>query len=108
MSIDSVSFPKHQTVSAAERADWAMLLARSVRQRREELGLSVRCAAELSGMETSEWYVLEAGWVPSVESGLLDSIAGTLQACHIQLPLMAEISRWNQEVLFSSLTPLAS
>jgi len=105
MSIDSVSFPKHQTVSAAERADWAMLLAREVRQRREELGLSLEHAAELSGMETSEWYAMEVGWIPSVESGLLDSIAGTLQACHIQLPLMAEISRWNQEVLFSSQPP---
>ena len=105
MSTDSVSLPKHPTVSAAERADWAMLLARNVRHRREDLGLSVQRAAELSGMETSEWYVLEAGWVPSVESGLLDSIAGTLQACHIQLPLMAEISRWNQEVLFSSQPP---
>jgi helix-turn-helix protein len=104
MSTDSVSLPKHQTVSAAERADWAMLLAREVRQRREELGLSVKRAAELSGMETSEWYVLEIGWVPSVESGLLDSIAGALQTCHIQLPLMAEISRYNQEVLFNSLS----
>ena len=100
MSTDSVSLPKPPTVSAAERADWAMLLAREVRQRREELGLCVERAAELSGMETSEWYVLEAGWIPSVESGLLDAIAGTLQACHIQLPLMAEISRYNQEELF--------
>lgn len=105
MSTDSVSLPKHQTVSAAERADWAMLLAREVRQRREELGLSIERAAELSGMETSEWAVLEAGWIPSVESGLLDAIAGTLQACHIQLPLMAEISRYNQEVLFNSQPP---
>ena len=110
MSTDSVSLPKPPTVSAssAERADWAMLLARNVRRRREQLGLSVKSAAELSGMESSEWYVLEAGWVPSVESGLLDSIAGTLQACHIQLPLMAEISRYNQELLFNSLSPLAS
>ena len=105
MSTDSVAVPKHQAVSAVERADWAMLLAREVRQRREELGLSIERAAELSGMETCEWTVLEAGWVPSVESGLLDAIAGTLQACHIEMPLMAEISRYNQEVLFSSLPP---
>jgi hypothetical protein len=86
----------------------AMLLARSVRQRREQLALSVKRAAELSGMVVSDWYALEAGWVPTVESGLLDSIAGTLQACHIQLPLIAEISRYNQELLFNSLSPLAS
>ena len=88
MSIDLVTAPKHPTVSSAERADWAMLLARNVRRRREELGLSVKRAAELSGMETSDWYALEA--------------------CHIQLPLMAEISRYNQELLFNSLSPLAS
>ncbi len=108
MSKDPVTAPKHPTVSAAERADWAMLLARSVRQCRQQLGLPVQRAAELSGMVVSDWYALEAGWVPSVESGLLDSIAGALQSCHIQLPLTAEISRYNQEILFSSLSPLAS
>ena len=68
MSNDSVTAPKHPTVSAAERADMAMLLARSVRQRREQLGLSVQRAAELSGMVVSDWYALEAGWVPDDES----------------------------------------
>jgi hypothetical protein len=87
----------------------AVLFARSVRRRREALGLTVPHAAELSGMEASEWQALEVvGWIPRVESGLLDSIAGTLQFCHIQLPLIAEISRYNQEVLFSTLSPLAS
>ena len=100
--------PTQPTVSAAERADMAMLFARNVRQRRQELGLSVQRAAELSGMEASDWYALEAGWVPSVESKLLGAIAGTLEACHILFPLMAEISRYNQELLFSSQLPLAS
>ena len=45
-----------------------MLLARSVRHRREQLGLSVQRAAELSGMVVSDWYALEAGWVPDDES----------------------------------------
>jgi hypothetical protein len=108
MSNDFVTAPKQPAVSAAERADMSMLLARSVRQRRQQLGLSVQRAAHLSGMEASDWYALEAGWVPSVESGLLDAIAGTLEACHIQLPLMAEISRYNQEVLFSSSAHRAS
>jgi hypothetical protein len=39
-------------------ASLALLLASCVRRRRGELGLSVKCAAELSGMETSDWYVL--------------------------------------------------
>jgi len=47
-------------------------------------------------------------WVPSVESGLLDAIAGTLEACHILLPLMAEINRYNQELLADSVADLAS
>ena len=108
MSTAPATAPKHPPVSAAQRADLAMLLAREVRQRRQQLGLSVQRAAELSGMETSEWYALEAGWVPTVESGLLDSICGTLQSCHIQLPLIAEISRYNQELLVNSLAHRAS
>ena len=107
MSNDFIAAPKQPTVSAAERVDMAMLFARNVRQRREQLGLSVQRAAELSGMEASDWYALEAGWVPSVASGLLDAIAGTLQSCHIAVPLIAEISRYNQELLFSSQLPLA-
>ena len=95
MSNDFVTAPKQPAVSAAERADMAMLLARNVRQRRQELGLSVKHAAQLSGMGASDWYALEAGWVPSVESRLLDAIAGTLEACHILFPLTAEISRYN-------------
>ena len=107
MSTTSVTAPKHPPVSAAKRADMALLFARSVRQRRLQLGLSVQQAAELSGMVVSDWYALEAGWVPTVESGLLGSIAGTLQASHIELPLIAEISRYNQEILLDSQAPLA-
>ena len=108
MSTTSVTAPKHPPVSAAACADKAMLFARSVRRRREALGLSAPRAAELSGMETSEWYALEAGWIPSIESGMLAAIAGTLQSCHIAVPLLAEISRWNQEVLLNIQPPLAS
>ena len=86
MSTDFVSVPKRPAAPATGRPDLAMLFAHSVRRRREELGLSVKRAAELSGMETSDWYALEAGWVPTVESGLLDSIAATLgpaiSSCH--------------------------
>ncbi len=101
MSINSVS-------AAAERVQMAMLLARSVRRRRQELGLSVKRSAELAGMATSDWYALEAGWVPSQESGLVDAIAGTLESGHMQTSFIAEVSRYNQEVLFSNLPPLAS
>ena len=75
-----------------------MLLARCVRHRREELGLSIERAAELSGMVGSEWYALEAGWVPDDESGLLRAIAGTLESGYLNLSFIAEVSRYNQEL----------
>ena len=107
MSNDFVAAPKHPNVSAAERTDMAMLLARNVRQRREQLGLSVQRAAELSGMVVSDWYALEAGWVPDDESQLR-AVAGALETGYLNLSFIAEISRYNQEILFSSLSPLAS
>jgi len=104
MSTDFMPVPKHST----QPTDLAMLFARCVRRRREQLGLSVKRAAELSGMELSDWYVLEAGWVPSQDSGLVDAIAGTLESGHIQISFIAEISRYNQELLFNSLPLRAS
>ena len=61
-----------------------MLLASCIRHRREELGLSIERAAQLSGMVVSEWYALEAGWVPDDESGLLRAIAGTLESGYLR------------------------
>ena len=107
MSNDSMTAPKHPTVSAAERTDMAMLLARNIRRRREQLGLSVQRAAELGGMVVSDWYALEAGWVPDDESQLR-AVAGALETGYLNLSFIAEISRYNQEILFSSLSPLAS
>ena len=104
----SASASKRPPVSAAKHADFAMLLARGVRRRREELGLSIERAAQLSGMELSDWYALEAGWVPSQDSGLVEAIAGTLESGYIQTSLIAEISRYNQKLLFNSLPSLAS
>ena len=87
-------------------ADLALLLARCVRRRRGELGLSIERAAELSGMEISEWCALEAGCVPDDESKLLWSIAGALESGYLNLLFIAEVSRYNQELL--SNRPLAS
>jgi hypothetical protein len=84
----------------------ALLLARCVRRRRGELGLSIERAAELSGIVSSEWCALEAGWVPDNESGLLSAIAGTLESGYPNLLFIAEVSRYNQELL--SNRPLAS
>jgi hypothetical protein len=93
MSTDSTPLPKHQTPSAAAQpADLALLLASCVRRRREDLGLSVERAAQLTGIEISQWHALETGWVPNLESGLLEAIAETLEACLPHVFFIAEVS----------------
>jgi len=57
-------------------------------------------------MEISEWCALEAGWIPDDESKLLWSIAGALESGYPNLLFIAEVSRYNQELL--SNRPLAS
>lgn len=58
---------------------WIAGLARYTRQRREELGLTVERAAELAGMEASEWYALESGWAPNAaDMAKIQAIAATL------------------------------
>ena len=55
---------------------------------------------------SSEWCALEAGWIPDDESKLLWSIAGALESGYLNLLFIAEVSRYNQELL--SNRPLAS
>jgi hypothetical protein len=62
------------------RPGWTSGLARYTRRRREELGLSVERAAELAGLELSEWYALESGWVPDPDDmNRIEAIAATLE-----------------------------
>jgi transcriptional regulator with XRE-family HTH domain len=73
---------------------WNMALASYTRRRREELGLSLERAAELAGLELSEWCALEAGWVPE-DMYRLQAIAGTLGASWADysfLALMADLA----------------
>jgi transcriptional regulator with XRE-family HTH domain len=92
MSRQSVSAPKRPTLSAAQPADLGLLFASCIRQRREELGLSIKRAAELTGIEISQWQALEAGWVPGDESGLLEAIAGTLEVSFPDVLFIANVS----------------
>jgi transcriptional regulator with XRE-family HTH domain len=93
MSRQSVSAPKHQTLSAAAQpSDLGLLFASCVRRRRGELGLSIERAAKLTGLELSQWYALEAGWVPNLESGLLEAIAGTLEVSFPCVLFVADVS----------------
>jgi transcriptional regulator with XRE-family HTH domain len=78
--------------AAAQPADLAQLLASCIRRRREELGLSIERAAQLTGIESSQWQALETGWVPNLESGLLEAIAETLKACFPHVLFIADVS----------------
>jgi len=53
-------------------------LAHYTSTRREHLGLTVAQAAELSGLELSQWCALEDGWVPESLS-TVRAIAATLR-----------------------------
>ena len=89
MSTNSDIRSKRPTTTPASLA-W--LLARSVRHRRGELGLSIERAAELSGIVSSEWCALEAGRIPDNESGLLSAIAETLEAYFLDVLFIADVS----------------
>ena len=51
----------------APQLDWGGALTRYIRQRRKELGLTQERAAELAGMELSQWCALESGWAPGCQ-----------------------------------------
>ena len=55
------------TLSAANETDrfqWTSTVARYTRIRREQFGLTIDRAAEVSWLEQLQWIALEAGWVP--------------------------------------------
>jgi hypothetical protein len=70
-----------------------LLLATFVRQRRQQLRMSVSYAAYLAGIQTAQWAALETGWVPERGSTQLHSIAGTLKVNTESLLQLATISR---------------
>ena len=85
--------PSTPSASAPRPFSWPLALGRYTRRRREELGLSVERAAELGGMELSEWCALEAGAVPDLDDlARIQAIAATLETGwmdYVVLVLMA-------------------
>jgi hypothetical protein len=79
----------------SDRLSFASALARYTTRRRGELGLTVSAAAELSGIEISEWCSLEAGWVPD-ELNRIRAIAAALEVCWMDLDLLAFFARCAQ------------
>jgi hypothetical protein len=62
----------------ADRRWWATAIARYTRIRRGQLDLTIARAAELSGLEESQWVGIEDGWVPE-QRATLQAVATTLQ-----------------------------
>src|SRR3954469_25562450 len=79
----------------SDRQLFASALARYATRRRGELGLTVSAAAQLSGLEISEWCSLESGWVPD-ELNRIRAIAAALEVCWMDLDLLAFFARCAQ------------
>jgi transcriptional regulator with XRE-family HTH domain len=79
----------------SDRAHNALALAHTVQRRRENLHMSMERAADLAGMQFSEWFALEAGWVPDTLN-VLRAVADTLEVGYLQLSFLAEVSKYNQ------------
>ena len=83
---------------SAPRPGWASALASYARKRREELGLSLERAAELAGLESSEWDALESGWwMPaSANFPLIRAIAGALEVSWMDYSILALMAACQQ------------
>jgi len=80
----------------ASRLFWASAIARYTRVRRGQLGLTIDLAAELSGLERSQWLALEDSWVPE-EQAVIHAIATTLQVRWADYSILALFARSAQQ-----------
>jgi len=62
----------------ALRRSWAGIFAKAIEHNRQARGLSLEEAAQLAGMEVSQWAAIEAGSVPQT-TAQLHALAGTLE-----------------------------
>jgi transcriptional regulator with XRE-family HTH domain len=83
-------------VTEAERLWWVSAVARYARKRREQLGLTIERAAELSGLALSQWWALEESWVPE-ELPVIIAIAAALEVRWSDLDLIALFARAAQQ-----------
>jgi len=77
MKIGSTT-PSTTAATEADHIWWATAIARYTRTRRGQLDLTIDQAAELSGLEVSQWIAIEDGWVPE-KRATLQAVATTLQ-----------------------------
>jgi hypothetical protein len=74
-----------------------LLLSRYVRQRREDLGLTITTASELAGIAFSEWCALELGWIPG-DRATLHAIRATLTAEFYDFYAIVQMSQFIQSI----------
>lgn len=92
----SMHFPniKHTTATTRCPESDQYLFANAVQARREELGLSIFEAADLSGLAVYQWAAVEEGcWVPE-NRNVIRSIAGALETNSMQMILLSSLSAW--------------
>ena len=77
------------------RLHYSFALAGYIERRRRELNMLIQRAAELTGIEFSEWCALEAGWVPT-DDNTISAIAEVLEVGRTQIFVLAMIARANQ------------
>ncbi len=82
--------------STPDRVFYTHLFARLVRDRRRNLNLTVEQAAELTGIASSEWIAIEAGYVPQ-EYKMVRTISETLEVRTSDLLMASIMSTLAQE-----------
>ena len=79
------------------RLEWASAVARYSYNRRKRLGLTIDRAAELSGLEKSQWVAMECcNWIPERLSDC-QAIAATLEVRWSDFDLVALLARCAQQ-----------
>ena len=92
----SMTFNVQEDLRFSSRQSWGRLFGACIEKTREACGRSLEEAARLSGMETSEWAAIEAGYVP--DPGLLHPISDALGLRHDKIALLAFLCQgaWEQ------------
>jgi hypothetical protein len=65
------------------------LFAIYVQRRRLQLCMKCEDAAELAGLQISQWISLEQGWIPDLGDNIMSAVAGTLETRVDHLNLLA-------------------
>ena len=92
----SIMFHGKDDLDQVRRLVWGRLFGQCVGKTREAAGRSVEQAAQLAGMEASEWAAVEAGYVP--DPAKLRPMADALELGYDKIATLAVLCRdgWEQ------------